>query len=91
MIDRTAARHPDAFELIRGEADKVREAPPGARNDALRRAAFDLAREPGVDEHVARSYLVLAARDAGLGFDEIHPTIRRGWDEGLASLHQAVS
>lgn len=90
MIDRTAARHPDAFELIRGEADKVREAGPAAA-DALRRAAFELAREPGVAEHVARSHLVLAARDAGLGFDEIHPTIRRGWDEGLASLHQAVS
>ncbi|SCF22725.1 AAA domain-containing protein [Micromonospora mirobrigensis] len=74
------------------EADEVRFAAPGTRNDALNRAAFSLGQLVGggeLAEETVRMTLTAAALSAGLDRREIDPTIASGLNKGLLSPRQA--
>jgi KaiC/GvpD/RAD55 family RecA-like ATPase len=79
-IDRYARR---ALDL---EANAVRTAPKGARNDRLNEAAFCLGQLVGsraLDQGLVESMLFGAAKAAGLGIREIQKTIRSGLETGI--------
>ncbi|MBB3474261.1 phage/plasmid primase, P4 family [Sphingomonas sp. BK345] len=63
--------------LIAREAEKVRRAPAGLRNDQLNKSAFRLGQE-GADSSEARRTLTAAAAIAGLGADETSKTLASG-------------
>lgn len=67
------------------EADKVRRAPKGTRNNELNRAAFRIGQEAEagrIDPVTARERLRQAANDAGLGDEEAEATIASGLGAG---------
>jgi putative DNA primase/helicase len=69
------------------EADAVRRAAPGGRNERLNTAAFRLGRLVGagrLEESRARGRLWEAAREAGLGEREAQATIQSGLEAGKA-------
>ena len=77
-----------AEKAVLGEAETMREAEPGTRNDTLNRCAFALGTLGGaglVTEDVAWQALHEAARAAGLNEHEILPTFLSGWRKGLQS------
>ena len=79
--------HPDRYATValQAESDRVAQAPVGARNDTLNRAAFALGRLVGaglLDERAVTRELSAAARQAGLGRVEIARTIRSGLTAG---------
>ena len=70
------------------QAERVRNAPAGTRNDTLNRVAFETARMAArheIDGPDARRRLAEAAMDAGLDPREILPTLGSGWKAGLAA------
>jgi P4 family phage/plasmid primase-like protien len=70
---------------IEREADKVRRAPKGTRNDELNKAAFRMGQEAGagrIDPEAARERLRQAANDAGLEREEAEATIASGLGAG---------
>jgi hypothetical protein len=76
---------PDAARVL---AERVRNAPPGTRNNTLNRVAFQTARMAArheIDGPDARRRLAEAAMDAGLDRHEILPTVRSGWKAGIAA------
>lgn len=78
-------RRGEVAAALRSEAEKVRTAPEGSRNDALNVAAVKLARflphgELGEDELI--DTLRAAALTAGLDEGEVLPTIRSGIKKG---------
>lgn len=78
----------------RVQADRVRYAPPGTRNDMLNRAAFETGRMAAsgeIDGPDARRQLAEAAMDAGLDHYEILPTLKSGWKAGFAAGHSGES
>lgn len=95
-IDRPAAREPIpisealdrwAAAALRGEIERVRVAPEGARNHTLNRSAFALGQIVGagaLDPDAVRSHLLHAAASAGLGEREAVLTIRSGMHAGMA-------
>src|SRR5262249_35828818 len=83
--------HPEYFQAaIRSEADRVARAAPSTRNDALNRAAFNLASLgiPGSEIiHALRS----AALGCGLKKGEIYSTINSGMRAGKQHPWPATS
>lgn len=80
-----ARREKYAQAALLGEAEKVKAAPNGMRNDALNRAAFSLSQflESGLlDEETIAETLNEAAQIAGLGVTEIRATLRSGMKAG---------
>ena len=76
-----------AAAALRGEVDRVRNAPDGCRNHTLNRAAFALGQIAGagiITETEVESHLHHAAISAGLGEREALLTIRSGISAGLA-------
>jgi hypothetical protein len=76
---------PGAAQVL---AERIRNAPPGTRNNTLNRVAFEAARMAArheIDGPDARRRLVEAAMDAGLDHHEILPTLGSGWRGGLAA------
>jgi putative DNA primase/helicase len=74
-----------AQAALEQEAETVRSAPVGARNERLNAAAFALGTLGGIgliEEPVARAKLTEAAKAAGLGDAEIVATFRSGWESG---------
>jgi len=74
--------------IARVQADRIRNAPPGTRNDTLNRISFETARmaiHGEVDGPDARRRLAEAAMDAGLDRHEILPTLKSGWKAGTAA------
>jgi putative DNA primase/helicase len=74
--------------IARAQADRIRNAPPGTRNDTLNRVSFETARmaiHGEVDGPDARRRLAEAAMDAGLDRHEILPTLKSGWKAGTAA------
>ncbi|MHC9419871.1 bifunctional DNA primase/polymerase [Sphingomonas citri] len=63
--------------LIASEAEKVRRAPAGSRNDQLNKSAFRLGQE-GADSTEARRALMVAAATAGLEAEETGKTLTSG-------------
>jgi hypothetical protein len=83
----TSIVHPDRYSAValEAEAGRVAQAPVGARNDTLNRAAFALGRLVGagmLDGGLVIQVLTDAARQAGLGRMEIRGTIRSGLTAG---------
>jgi putative DNA primase/helicase len=79
---------PYAAAALRGEAEAVRGAPEGTRNDRLNKAAYSMgqlvgARGIGLAE--AKTALTSAARAAGLEADEIETTLDSGLSAGQAN------
>lgn len=75
-----------AEAALRAEAEKMRKAGAGRRNDTLNQCAFSLGTLGGaglLDESVAFGALREAAQDAGLGEGEIRATFLSGWKAGL--------
>jgi hypothetical protein len=75
-----------ADAAVRGEAEAVAGAPPGARNHQLNLAAWRLGRLAAagvVDEAVARKALLAAAAACGLPRNESAGTVRSGMTAGL--------
>lgn len=73
------------------EAERVRSAPNGARNDALNRAAFSIGQflESGLlTEDVIAETLAAAAEIAGLGAAEVRQTLRSGLRAGAQRPRQ---
>jgi hypothetical protein len=88
-------RHPRRYALaaLRGEADRVRQAPAGRRNATLNYAAWRLAthlRDGTLTEHEIRDALALAAAACGLTNDDgartVHTTITSALRSGGRSL-----
>jgi len=74
------------------EADNVRDAAPGTRNDALNRAAFNLGQLVSggeLTEAEVTAALTEAARGAGLGEQEIRATLASGLNKGRLNPRQA--
>jgi len=74
-------------DAVHVQAERMRNAPPGTRNDTLNRVAFETARMAArheIDGPDARRRLAEAAMDAGLDPHEILPTLGSGWKAGLA-------
>jgi putative DNA primase/helicase len=75
-----------ADKAVANEAEAMRSAEPGGRNDQLNRSAFSLGTLGGaglLEEEVARRALHEAAIAAGLNQYEILPTFLSGWRKGL--------
>lgn len=95
-IERPAPRDPvpitDALDrwaatALRGEIERVRFAPEGARNHALNRAAFALGQIAGtgaLQSDEIEAHLRRAAASAGLSEREAALTIRSGMNAGIA-------
>ncbi|WP_298045701.1 hypothetical protein [uncultured Citricoccus sp.] len=82
-----------ALAALAREAELVRHAPEGTRNDTLNRAAFNLAQlvEAGhLAEADVRDHLEQAGRQAGLSELEIRRTLRSGVTGGRRSGPRAV-
>jgi putative DNA primase/helicase len=80
----SALRYAEA--AVAAEAERMREAPEGERNDTLNTCAFSLGTLGGaglLDEETAYAALLDAALAAGLTEDEIHGTFVSGWTAGL--------
>lgn len=78
-------------EALRREAATVAEAPEGARNDTLNRAAFSVGTLIGggeVHRTDAEAELLAAARSCGLPEAEARRTIASGMESGLAHPRQ---
>lgn len=76
---------------LRQEADRMRRASPGTRNDTLNQCAFSLGTLGGaglLDEAAAWSALSDAASAAGLSQGEIRATFLSGWRSGLDNPRQ---
>jgi len=68
-----------------GELSALRRATEGCRNDALNRAAFNLAQLAAggvIEEQAAKSHLRATAQAIGLEAGEIAATIESGWKSG---------
>ena len=75
---------------LEGEAQRLREAVPGERNNTLNRAAFalgQLAAGGEISEEVALTTLADTAND--LGWDRVESTIDSGFQAGLLEPRQA--
>jgi hypothetical protein len=75
---------------LEGEAQRLREAVAGTRNDTLNRAAFALGQLVAggeLSEEASRATLVETAHD--LGWDRIEETVESGFQAGLAEPRQA--
>lgn len=86
-LSMSAALDKWAAAALRGEVDRVRNAPDGCRNHTLNRAAFALGQIAGagiINETEIESHLHHAAMSAGLGEREALLTIRSGVSAGLA-------
>ncbi len=80
-----------AEAALQAEAEMVRDAPAGERNNALNEAAFSLGTLGGaglLEEQAAWTALNEAALAAGLSAGEIAATFRSGWQKGLESPRQ---
>ncbi len=75
-----------ALAALASEAQQVASTPIGARNHALNKAAFKLARKYGdtITEEDALEELTAAAIAAGLPLREAQTTAARAWTQGLA-------
>ncbi|MFF0860920.1 YfjI family protein [Nonomuraea sp. NPDC003560] len=81
-----------AQTALQREADAVRTAAEGTRNDALNRAAFSLGQLVAggeLSEHDVVAALTAAARQAGLDEREIAPTVRSGMSKGMLNPRTA--
>ena len=70
---------------IDGELSALRRASNGERNDALNRAAFNLAQLAAggvIDEESTKAHLRATAAAIGLETGEIEPTLESGWSAG---------
>ena len=75
---------------LEGEAQRLREAVPGERNDTLNRAAFALGQLVAggeLAEEASRGILIETAGD--LGWDRIEETVESGFQAGLLEPRQA--
>lgn len=75
---------------LEGEAQRLREAVPGERNDTLNRAAFALGQLVAggeLAEEASRGILIETASD--LGWDRIEETVESGFQAGLLEPRQA--
>ncbi len=75
---------------LEGEAQRLREAVPGERNDTLNRAAFALGQLVAggeLAEEASRGTLIETASD--LGWDRIEETVESGFSAGLLEPRQA--
>jgi hypothetical protein len=87
----TAAVHQPtryAQAALTGEADKVRQAAEGTRNDTLNRAAYALGRFVGagmLDRRTVEQELTAAAQAAGLGKVETARTLWSGLNAGVSN------
>lgn len=77
---------------LKGECDRILEAPKGTRNDQLNKSAHAIARLVAgdeLDEQEARSFLEAAAIAAGLDVEETEWTINSAWEAGSLSPRSA--
>jgi putative DNA primase/helicase len=84
-----ARRYAEA--ALKAEAQRMREAESGYRNDTLNQCAFSLGTLGGaglIDEATAFDALREAASDAGLDDGEIRATFASGWQSGLKNPRQ---
>lgn len=84
----TGIRLAYAKAAVAANAEDLREAPQGRRNETLNRCAFalgQLAPDAIVDEQTAWMALSEAARACGLGEAETRATFQSGWRKGLES------
>jgi putative DNA primase/helicase len=82
----TGAARKYAEAALAAEAEAMRNAEPGTRNDTLNRCAFSLGTLGGaglLTEDASWSALHRAALDAGLSEGEIRGTFLSGWRKGL--------
>jgi len=80
-----------AEAALRAEAERMRKAGPGYRNDTLNQCAFSLGTLGGaglLEEATAFAALREAACDSGLGEGEIRATFMSGWKAGLENPRQ---
>ncbi len=85
VVDSVARRSRYAAAALRGELDRVLDAPVGQRNQSLNAAAFALGQlifGGLIPEHLAVDALSEAAHAAGLGEGEASATIRSGLTAG---------
>src|SRR5262245_15134326 len=77
-------RTPDGYNnaAIAGECERVLSAQAGDRNNALNKAAYNLARL-GIDHATVESLLTDAALRVGLSKSEIKATIKSGYNAGV--------
>jgi hypothetical protein len=78
---------PYAAVALQREADLVRKAPPGTRNDRLNRSAFSLGQliaQGAIGRAEVEAALTLAAQAAGLEAEETRATIASGLRAGRA-------
>jgi hypothetical protein len=73
------------------EAEVVRQAPEGQRNDTLNRSAFSMGTlaPHGLAQVIAEGMLVAAAVEAGLSLPEAKKTFANGWDSGTQHPREA--
>lgn len=84
----TGAARRYAEAAVRAEAERMRTAAEGTRNDTLNQCAFSLGTLGGaglLTEEAAYAALREAAMAAGLGESEIRGTFLSGWRKGLES------
>lgn len=77
-----------AEAALKSEADRMRRAEPGERNNTLNECAFQLGTLGGaelLDEETAWNALSEAASAAGLSMGEARPTFLSGWRAGMLS------
>lgn len=102
ISDNAPVRHPSAYiaAAIDAEVTRVLAAPrpsvgargqrnPGARNNTLNVAAFNLGQLVGaglIDQHTVKYHLLVAARQSGLNHHESVATIRSGLSAGRRLL-----
>jgi hypothetical protein len=92
-VDSVARRSRYAAAAMRGELDRLLDAPVGQRNHTLNAAAFALGQLIAaglIPEHLAIDALARAAEATGLGGAEVAATIRSGLTAGAHAPRPAI-